>query len=75
MSTFRIYADESGTHSDQWLVIGMLLVPDHGPLHAALCKVKEDLGYFNHSSKKSARYKEIHLSEFKSCRDVEVGKR
>jgi len=53
----------------------MLFVPEHGPLHAALCKVKEDVGYFNQSPKKSARYKEIHLSGFKSSRDVEVGKR
>jgi hypothetical protein len=75
MSAFRIYADESGTHSDQWLIIGMLFVPDHGPLHSALCKAKEDVGYFNQSPKKTARYKEIHLSEFKSCRDVEVGKK
>ena len=75
MSSFRIYADESGTHSDQWLIIGMLFVPDHGPLHAALCKAKQDVGYFNRSPKKSARYKETHLSAFKSCRDVEVGKK
>ena len=75
MSPLRIYADESGTHSDQWLIIGMLFVPDHGPLHAALCKAKDDVGYLNLSPKKSARYKEIHLSEFRSFRDVEVGKK
>jgi hypothetical protein len=75
MKSFRIYADESGTHGDEWLVIGMLFVPDHGPLHAALCNSKEELQYFNRSPKKSARYKEIHLSEFRSPRDVEIGKK
>ncbi len=75
MSAFRIYADELGTHSDEWLVIGMLFVPDHGPLHAALAKSKDDLQYFNRSPKRSARYKELHLSEFKSNRDLEVAKK
>jgi hypothetical protein len=42
MSVYRIYADESGTHSHEWLVIGMLFVPDHGPLQSDLCKVKEN---------------------------------
>jgi hypothetical protein len=53
----------------------MLFVPNHGPLHSALCRVKEEQQYFNASPKKSARYKEIHLSEFKSPRDVTVGKK
>lgn len=75
MHSVRIYADESGTHSDQWLVIGMLFVPEHGPLHSALCGVKEDLGYFNRSPKRSSRYKETHLAEFRSSRDVEVARR
>lgn len=69
---FRIYVDESGTHADDWLVIGMLFVPDHGTLHAALCKTKDDLEYFNRSPKRKARYKETHLTEFKSDRDVAV---
>jgi hypothetical protein len=75
MSVYRIYADESGTHSEEWLVIGMLFVPDHGALHSALCDVKEKLHYFNKSPKKSARYKESHLTQFNSSRDVEVGKK
>jgi hypothetical protein len=75
MQQFRIYADESGTHGHQWLIIGMLFVPNHGPLHAALCRAKEDHGYLNTSPRRSARYKETHLTEFKSSRDVEVGKR
>jgi hypothetical protein len=76
MQQFRIYADESGTHGNEWLIIGMLFVPNHGPLHAALCHAKEDLKYFNASLKnKSARYKETHLSEFKSSRDVDLGKK
>lgn len=54
---YRIYADESGTHGGDWLVIGMLFVPNHGPLHAALCKVKDDLAYFNASPKIRAKYK------------------
>jgi hypothetical protein len=51
---YRIYVDESGTHSDHWLIIGMLFVPDHGPLHSALCKVKDDHGYLNTSPKQHA---------------------
>jgi len=68
----RIYIDESGTNSDEWLVIGMLFVPNHGPLHAALCDVKNKIGYFNKSPKRNARHKETHLSEFRSNRDVQV---
>jgi hypothetical protein len=71
---FRIYADEAGTHGGDWLVIGMLFVPDHGSLHSALCEVKERNAYFNNSPKRSNRYKEIHLADFKSSRDVAVGK-
>ncbi len=69
---FRIYIDESGTQSDKWLIIGMLFVPDHGPLHSALAKVKEDQRYFNRSPKHKARYKETHLTKFKSHHDVAV---
>lgn len=66
--------DESGTHEGSgYLVIGMLFVGDHGPLHSDLCKVKEDLKYFNGSARK-ARYKEIHLTKFRHDRDVEVAK-
>lgn len=54
----RIYADESGTHSEEWLVIGMLFVPNHGALHPELCRVKDRLGYFNGSKKYAAVYKE-----------------
>ncbi len=69
---FRVYVDESGTHSREWLIIGMLFVPDHGALHPALCKAKERFEYFNHSPKRNARFKEIHLTEFRSERDVRV---
>lgn len=72
--SFRIYVDEAGTHSEEWLIIGMLFVPTHGVLHSALCKAKDDAGYFNTSSKHSAKYREIHLSDFRSSRDVAVGK-
>ncbi len=71
---YRIYADESGTQDPKWLIIGMLFVPNHGPLHSELCKAKDDIGYFNTSPKKSAKYKEVHLTEFRSPRDVEIGK-
>jgi hypothetical protein len=71
---FRIYVDESGTHSPEWLVIGMLFVPDHGPLHSDLIRVKEDREYFNRKPKRKARYKETHLTEFRSERDVLVAR-
>ena len=72
---YRIYADESGTHGPNWLIIGMLFVPNHGSLHSALCAVKDAIGYLNTSPKKSARYKEVHLTEFRSERDVVIGKK
>jgi len=71
----RIYIDESGTHSKQWLVIGMLFVSDHGPLHAELCAAKDEVGYFNTSPKYNAKYKETHLTKFRSERDVTVAKK
>jgi hypothetical protein len=70
----RIYVDESGTHSSsRWLVIGMLFVPDHAALHSELVAVKEARAYFNRTARK-ARYKETHLTAFKSARDVDVAK-
>jgi hypothetical protein len=73
--SFRIYIDESGTHGQQWLIIGMLFVPDHGSLHSLLCKAKEDVKYLNMSPKHNARYKETHLTKFRSPRDLELGKK
>jgi len=70
----RVYIDESGTHGDDWLVIGMLFVPDHGPLHSGLCKVKEDQKYFNGRTDRKARYKETHFAEFKKNRDAVAAK-
>lgn len=72
--SFRIYVDESGTQSDQWLIIGMLFVPTHGVLHSALCKVKDRHAYFNASPKYSSKYKETHLTKFRSDRDATVAK-
>lgn len=69
----RIYADESGTHDADWLVIGMLFVPDHGTLHGKLAKEKERIGYFNRSPKYSSKFKETHFAQFRSRRDLEVG--
>jgi hypothetical protein len=71
---FRIYVDESGTHGDDWLVIGMLFVPDHGNLHSDLCRIKEAKKYFNRRRKYKARYKETHLTQFKTQLDLAVGK-
>lgn len=72
--SFRIYVDESGTHSDQWLIIGMLFVPTHGVLHSELCTVKDNHGYLNASPKYSSKYKETHLAKFRSDRDATVAK-
>jgi len=70
---YRIYIDESGTHSNDWFIIGMLFVPNHGKLHSELCRVKEKNAYFNTGSKKS-RYKETHFTKFRHDRDAIVGK-
>src|SRR5882672_3630857 len=70
----RIYADESGTHRGNWLVIGMLFVPDHHLLHPALCKTKDALRYFN-TTRKRAKYRETHFAKFQSLIDVEVSKK
>lgn len=67
----RIYADEAGTHGGDWLVIGMLFVPDHGTLHSDLCAAKEKAKYFNGGPRK-ARYKETHFAKLKSPRDGEI---
>ena len=72
--TYRIYVDESGTHGDRWLIIGMLFVPDHGALHVDLCKAKDSLRYFRTSSGTGPKYREVHFSHFRSNTDVQVGK-
>ena len=69
---YRIYVDEAGTHGEDWLIIGMLFVPNHAPIHNALCAAKDTHKYFNTSPKISAKYKETHLAHFKSARDVKV---
>ena len=74
MAKLRVYIDESGTHGNDWLVIGMLFVPDHGPLHSALCRVKEKHKYLNGRTDRKARYKETHFAEFKKNRDAVVAK-
>jgi hypothetical protein len=70
----RIYVDESGTHSSEWLVIGMLFVPDHGTLHPDLCRIKEQNGYLNRNPKRKARYRETHFAELDRCIDATVTK-
>lgn len=52
----------------------MLFVPHHGPLHSALLAAKEKHKYFNSSPRYSSKYKETHLSDFRSHRDVNVAK-
>ncbi len=71
---YRIYIDESGTHANSYLIIGMLFVPDHGALHSELCKAKDKIGYFNNSRKRSSKYREVHFTRFRSNRDVELAK-
>lgn len=71
----RIYADESGTQGNDWLVIGMLFVPDHALLHSDLCAIKDRLGYLNQSKRHTtAKYKETHLNQFGSQRDLALAK-
>lgn len=71
---FRIYVDESGTHGNEWLIIGMLFVPAHAALHNDLCQTKDRHDYLNKSPKHSAKYKEVHLAHCRSPRDVLVCK-
>lgn len=71
---YRIFVDESGTHDDRYLIIGMLFVPQHGALHSDLCRVKEEQGYFNQSPKRAQRYREVHFSKFRSAADITVAK-
>lgn len=48
---YRIYIDESGTHEgSDWLLIGMLFVPQHAELHKALCAAKESEGVFQYTA-------------------------
>lgn len=68
----RIYIDEAGTNSDEWLVIGVLVVPDHAALHNSLVAVKTGLGYFNTSPKKKNKLRETHLAQFRRKSDLAV---
>ena len=74
MAEFRIFVDESGTHANDYLIIGMLFVPDHGSLHKKLVEVKDSHSYLNTKTgrKSSAKYKETHVAEFKRQVDVDV---
>lgn len=68
----RLYIDEAGTHGGRWLVIGVLVVPDHGALHNALVRVKTECGYFNTSKKRKDRLRETHLAKFRRRSDLAV---
>lgn len=70
----RIYVDESGTHAEDFLIIGALFVPTHGATHSDLCAVKEEEKYFNLSTKRRGRYKETHFAKMRSPRDARVAK-
>ena len=74
VAEFRIFVDESGTHANDYLIIGMLFVPDHGSLHKKLVEVKDSHSYLNTKTgrKSSAKYKETHVAEFKRQVDVDV---
>ena len=72
---YRIYIDESGTHGDsEWLLIGMLFVPQHGALHNAPCTAKDEVGYYHTGIRNKAKYREFHFAEARSARDVALGK-
>jgi hypothetical protein len=71
----RIYIDEAGTHGWDWLIIGMLFVNNHAALHSDLVKIKNEEEYFNRSPKRSSKYKETHLNEFRNRRDASVAMR
>ena len=64
-----IALDESGTHGEDFLVIGILVVPSPGPLIQRLVEIKEKHKYYNVSGKHSAKYKEIHYKEIHTQRD------
>jgi hypothetical protein len=68
----RIYIDEAGTHGNDWLVIGALVVPDHPALHNSLVAAKTALGYFNTSPKKKNKLRETHLASFRRKSDLAV---
>lgn len=70
----RLYIDEAGTHGGRWLVIGVLVVPDHAALHNALVRIKKAHGYFNTNPKLKNRLRETHLAKFKRQTDLEVAK-
>lgn len=72
--SYRIYIDESGTHDEKFLIIGILFVPDHGALHSDLCKIKDASSYYETSPRRSNRYREVHFTKFRSNTDVAVGK-
>ena len=68
-----MYLDEAGTHDDaEWLVIGMLFVPSHGPLHADLLSVKKSLQFLNRTTR-NASYAEFSLKNCRNAKSARVG--
>ena len=70
-----IALDESGTDSNDFMVIGALFVPSPGGLHNRLIQIKEEEKYFNSGSKHGAKYKEVHFKKISSPRDERVAKK
>jgi hypothetical protein len=70
----RLYIDEAGTHGGRWLVIGLLVVPDHPALHNSLVRVKHELGFFNTKPSRKDRLRETHLAAFRRKSDLAVAK-
>jgi hypothetical protein len=69
----RIVLDESGTHSEEFLVIGILVIPNPEQLIQKLSSIKEKYSYYN-TGKNNARYKKIHYKEILTARDRDVAK-
>lgn len=67
-----IALDESGTHGDDFLVIGILVIPAPVPLIQRLTEIKESHKYYNTSGRHGAKYKEIHYKEIHTQRDKDV---
>ena len=70
----RFYIDEAGTHGGRWLVIGLLVVPDHPTLHNALVRVKTEAAYFDTAPKPRSKFRELHLAKFHRASDLDMAK-
>lgn len=69
----RLYIDEAGTHGGDWLVIGLLVVPEHPTLHNSLVRIKDERAYLDTSVSKN-RLRETHLAAFRRQGDLDVAR-